>query len=113
MRSLKKNMTRIWYSVKGSQIETDEWGNETRGYGKPIALNVSLSASSGRVGYEPFGHDLNYEKTMSTTLDLPIDEDTRIWIDKPITDTNDWVVVAKARGLTNHLYALKRVEKHG
>lgn len=134
MRSARANQKTIYYALYNQKVpvyETDEngdilydgdtpieTGDYTVGRGNPIKLKISISAGKGDSEEQPFGTDVQFSRTMNTcNMDLPIDENTVLWIDvKPVikadgsTDTeNDYKVVSTARGLHNVVYAIEKV----
>lgn len=142
MRSLKKNMQKLYYSLYSDQIteyETDGAGNivydeidgeqiprikaERAGYNNPVLFNANISAAKGTSDAEVFGVALDYTKTISTTdMTLPISETSLIWFEtEPVyrqddavdESSADYSVVAVARSLNNVVYALKKRAKGG
>jgi hypothetical protein len=95
-------------------VDTDEWGNtvDIKGYGKPLKMQLSVSANKGSISAQAFGTDLNYDREMSThDTNCPIDEYTRLWLDgRAITDTHNYEVVAVSKSLNCIRYAIRRVD---
>lgn len=142
MRSLKKNMQKLWYSTYADQITEyykDSDGNiiydeidgdliprikgERAGYNNPVSFYANISAGKGTSQEEVFGVSLDYTKTISTTdMDLPISETSLIWFetepsynaDGTVNEASaDYSVAAIARSLNNVVYALKKRAKEG
>lgn len=142
MRSLKKNLQRLWYSTYAGQITEyyrDNDGNiiydevdgrsipriksERAGYSNPVSFYANISAAKGTSDSEVFGVSLDYTKTISTCdMALPISETSLIWFETEPTynadgtvDSNsaDYSVAAIARSLNNVVYAIKKLAKEG
>lgn len=143
MRSLKKNMQKLYYSTYSEQIEVydrDENGNVIyvevdgkkipqklgvmAGYNKPVLFHANISAGKGSVQDSPFGSDVDYTRTISTCdMTCPIDELSLIWIESMPkykddgtvdADSADYKVAAyPARGLNNIVIAIKKLPKGG
>lgn len=143
MRSLKKNMQRLFYSLYSEEItiyERDENGDTVyvevdgertpvvigtqAGYSEPVEFYANISAGRGNSQDAPFGSDVDYTRTISTTDMLcPIDILTRIWIEREPqynadgtvnADSADYKVAAyQAKGLNNIVYAIKKLPKGG
>ena len=142
MRSLKKNMQKLHYSLYSEQItifEKDENGNiiydeidgesfpriieERAGYSNPVSFYANISAAKGISDSEVFGVSLDYTKTISTSdMTLPISETSLIWSetepayndDGTVNEASaDYSVVAVAKSLNNVAYAIKKLAKEG
>ena len=140
MRSLKKNMQKLYYSLYSEQItiyEKDNDGNiiydeidgerypriiaERAGYGEPVEFYANISATKGSSDSEVFGVALDYTKTISTTdMTLPVSEMSLVWYEtEPVIKDDgtveessaDYAVVAVARALNNVVYAIKKRAK--
>ena len=111
MRNLKRNQQKIYIANLTENI-TDEWGNPAKDYGAPEPYMISISPNTGETIYNGFGTELDYDRTMVTTdLDCPINEYTRLWIDAdPETEPYNFEVKRKAPNLNQVLYAIKKVE---
>ena len=116
MRLCNRNVKTIYYALQtGTQPIMDEWGNETGEYKtlytEPVAIKMNVSPARGQASTEMFGEDLNYTKSMVTTdLTCPIDEYSRLWVDKPTTESHDYIVVLVAKSINNIAYAIKKVD---
>lgn len=141
MRSLKKNMQKLYYSLYSEEFtvyQRDENGDivyvevdgelipvvlgTQAGFNKPVLFCANISAGKGSAQEVVFGSDVDYTRTISTTdMTCPIDELTRIWIDNEIkynadgtvnADSADYKVAAyPARGLNNIVIAIKKLPK--
>ena len=123
MRGLKRNMQSFWYALYNGETEyVDDDGNYTGdigpGYGEPVRMKANISASRGSSGFELFGTDLQYSKTISTCdMACPITEETAIWIDCEPSDENDvpiphnYVVKGIAKSLNSIVYAIAEADR--
>ena len=141
MRSLKKNMQRLCYSLYSEEItvyKRDENGEikyvevdgeripvdmgTMAGYSKPVLFHANISAGKGEAEIAVFGTSLDFSRVISTCdMTCPIDELTRIWIDNEVQynadgtvdgDSADYKVAAKpAKSLNNIVIAIKELPK--
>ena len=115
MRDLRRNQQSIWYATYlGKQdVIRDGYktGQQTPVYSVPVQARVSISLATGRAEEEVFGRAIQYDRVMSTVQALPIDEQSRLWVDAATNAKPDYRVVRVAHGLNQHLYAIKRVVK--
>lgn len=114
MRDLQRNKQTVWYSLRNVTVDADEWGNtvDIKDYGKPMKMQLSVSANKGSVSAQAFGAELNYDREMSThDMSCPIDEYTRLWLDsKSASEPHNYEVVAVSKSLNCIRYAVKRVD---
>ena len=100
MRSLKKNMQKLYYATYSEEIpvyDTDDDGNikyveidgvkepillgTAPGYNKSEEFSANISAGKGDVQADVFGSSVDYSRTISTCdMDCPITKLTRLWI---------------------------------
>ena len=143
MRSLRKNMQRLYYSLYSEEItvyERDENGeivyvevdgeripvviSTQAGYSEPVEFYANISAGRGNSQDAPFGSDVDYTRTISTCdMTCPLDELSIIWIESEPqynpdgtvnADSADYKVAAyPARGHDNIVYAIKKLPKGG
>lgn len=98
MRSLKKNQRKMHYALYDNEIPiVDENGNEeleTRaGYKNPVLFRAHLTAGQSDAEESPFGKDVSYDRIISTCdMDLPIDENSLIWVKSNPTYNDDGTV---------------------
>lgn len=139
MRSLKKNMQKLYYSTYEKEVEvykTDENGDivyvNVDGedvpvvtgtkplYNKPVLFYANISAGKGSAQDSPFGSDVDYTRTISTSdMKCPINELTLLWLEgKPRyntdgsvdADSSDYKVAAyPAKSLNNIVIAIKKL----
>lgn len=106
MRALKRNKQKFWYALYDSETElTDDDGNYTGeigpSYEDPVLMKANISASKGSTGFELFGSDLQYSKTIVTDeMDCPITEETALWIGMSPFSEEDCVAGAAVAGIT-------------
>jgi len=141
MRSLKKNMQRLYYSLYSDEItiyQRDENGEIVyvevdgeripsifgvmAGYSEPVEFYANISAGRGNSQDAPFGSDVDYTRTISTCdMTCPLDELSIIWIESEPqyntdgtvnADSADYKVAAyPARGLSSIVIAIKKLPK--
>lgn len=141
MRSLKKNMQKLYYSLYSEQIviyERDSDGNiiydeidgglypriiaERAGYGEPKEFYANISMSSGEANQAEYGFDIgSYEAVLVTTdKTLPLNELSLIWhTTEPVVGadgvvdeaTADYSVIAVKPSLNSVKYLLKKRAK--
>lgn len=102
--------------VTGKPLETGEY---TVGYRMPVEFFGNVSAARGEASADPFGVDTNYDKTIFTCEDLPLDELSVLFVDKSPghdksgkTNKPDYRVVKVARSLNSVLYAIKKITEN-
>ena len=143
MRSLKKNMQKLYFSTYNSAItiyERDEDGNiiyvdidgeqvpsiagEIAGYNKPVIFFANIAMSGGESEAKEYGvNSTDYEAVIVTTdKSLPIDELSLIWHQsEPALDADglvdadsaDYKVIAVKPSLNGMKYLLKKLPKGG
>lgn len=113
MRSLKRNQRKIWYALRNVSASSDTWGNthDITEYSQPQEYKINVTAVSGEAEPKAFGSDLQYDREMITCdMGCPIDEYSRIWIDRNPTETHNYEVIAKSESLNSIRYAIKKVD---
>ena len=123
INDLAENQREFYYQTY--QGMTDEvgddgylTGDQIATYSNPIKAKAMISENTSDVTDTPFGKDLVYDKMISTVQDLPIDENSRLFVDVvPVfnedgsTDTKpDYIVKRVAKGLYQRVWAIQRVE---
>lgn len=112
MRSLKRNQSTVFYSLKSETKDTfDKNGNPIYSYSEPIKDSFTLSPNTGEAEMQPFGRDVDYDRNMIThDMECKIDEFSRLWIDKdPLTESHNYIVKKVAKSLNCIKYAIKEV----
>lgn len=136
MRALRRNTTKLWYSIQGEQTpiyEKDEEGHiiydempdgtlvarvcgeVISEYGKPVEFYGNISGSGGKAQDTPYGVDLSgYDAVLySVKGRLPINELTLIWCEKPDEEVDpnsaDYIVRRVPPCLNEVIYLLERV----
>jgi hypothetical protein len=88
MRALARNKQTFYYALyQGHENITDSDGYLTGEkevlYGEPTEYKANISPARGSADIELFGITEQYTKTIVTTdMDCPIDEMSRLWIEK-------------------------------
>lgn len=135
MRGLKRNKVKLWYQLYDSNIPVYETGldgnlvldpvtgeplltgDSTTKYKDPVRFEANVSPARSEASTDPFGVDVKYDKTVcSCDLDLPIDELSKLFVDKePRYDADgtlineaDYKVVKVAKSLNSLLIAIKK-----
>lgn len=122
IKDLPENQVPFWYQTyEGEKDKIDSKGRITgdkeKVYSIPIMAKARVSSSTGNLYESPFGSDIAYDKSISTVQKLPIDEYTRLFIDRePIinedgtTDSEpDYRVVCVKLGLIQNVWAIKKI----
>ena len=116
MQSLNANKQTMFYALLvGSTDAVDANGKKTGGktkiYSDPVEFHANVSAARGLAETEQFGINDDYERTIVTNdLDLPITEDTVLWIGIcPVSGKHNYKVVRVARSINSVTYAIKKV----
>lgn len=122
MRNLNRNERTIYYALyRGEEEETDSnnlyTGEIVAAYDDPVALKASVSAARGTADIDLFGVNVSYSKTVIVDdISCPIDEHSRLWIDREPTDANgldvphNYEVVMVAKSLNHITYAVQQVD---
>lgn len=123
LKDLKINQVPFYYQNPGEYVEEiDEDGyktGETHMVGGEIVKKYArISPNTADYINAPFGKDLVYDKMIATVQDLPITEQTKLFIDvvpefhfDGSTDTKpDYEVVRVARDLHENVWAIRRIE---
>ena len=123
MFDLKENQREFYYQTYiESEEEVDEdgylTGESSSSYSNPILARAMISENTSDASDTPFGKDLVYDKMISTVQDLPITEQSKLFVDVvPVfkedgsTDTEpDYEVVKVSKGLYQRVWAIRKVE---
>ena len=123
MFDLKENQREFYYQTYiESEEEVDEdgylTGESSSSYSNPILAKAMISENTSDASDTPFGKDLVYDKMISTVQDLPITEQSKLFVDVvPVfkedgsTDTEpDYEVVKVSKGLYQRVWAIRKVE---
>lgn len=116
MRSLLRNQQPVFYKLyEGEQELVDQYGNATGSYvpvyGELKSAMLSVSPNKGNTEVEQFGTLLNYDRTMTTAdINVPIDENTVLWLDGADTGGPwNYVVTKRAPWKNSIQFAVSRV----
>lgn len=123
LKDLRINQVAFWYQeYLGETDITDSDGNLTgetkKEYSNPVRALARVSPNTGEAANSPFGIDVDYDKSISTVVNLPIDEYSRLFIDiEPVinedgsTDTEpDYYCVIPKHDLQQNVWAIKRIK---
>lgn len=117
MQSLDANKQLFWYAeflYESDAVDANgkKTGGKTKVYATPKAFLANVSAARGTADAEQFGINDDYERTIVTDdLDLPISEDTALWIgsDPRVNPKHNYKLVRVARSINSTTYAIKKV----
>ena len=115
MKTLARNKQAIFYALYLGKTEIlDENGYFTgeyvKSFAEPVELKINVSPTKGTSDIELFGIETQYSKVMVTSdMNCPINEFSRLWIGIPKTDPHNYVVVRVAKGLNSISYAIQEV----
>ena len=116
MRLLERSKKKIYYKT---YVETKEivdengylTGEKEDIYSDFKEEKVSISVTKSQDSFEPFGTSLVYDHTMySDNLNCEIDEHSILWIDNPLENSNNYIVVKKATSLNHLIYAIRKID---
>ena len=115
MRCLVRNKRNFFYAnYTGKTPVKDEYGNDTGEYTvtytPPTSYKANISPAKGEVINEYFGESDDYDRVIVLENNIPIDEQTVLWIDTPSTEPYNYTVKSVARNLNSTLIAIKKVE---
>ena len=116
MQSLGINTQLVYYALYSSYTDTTKDGFKTGGkevvYQNPVSMYANISAQRGSSDFEPFGVDLDYDRTMVTAdMTCPIDEHSVLWIGRSTSEPSNYLVRRVAKSLNSITYAIKEVTK--
>lgn len=121
MRCMNRNKVTIFYCLYEKDVSLrDTAGNLTgekySGYEKPVALRCNVSPAKGNAQVEQFGNLDSYDKVVVTEdVHCPIDENTVLFVDKPVEYTEngpvyDYTVKRVAKSKNSISYAISKVK---
>ena len=122
MRNLNRNEQTSYYALytgDAEQMDSNSLytGEVVASYSTPVALKASVSAARGMADIDLFGVNTSYSKTVIVDdINCPIDEHSRLWIDRAPTDANgldvahNYEVVQVAKSLNHIAYAVQQVD---
>lgn len=117
MKTAECNKKTFYFrTYQGRQEILDDDGYETGStaiqYGELETARGSISPNKGKASIEMFGSDLSYSNTIIVDdMSIDMDENSIVWIRKsPVDEPHDYVVVARAEGLTNISFAVRKVD---
>ena len=117
-----RNTEPIFYALylgKVPVLDEDGYktGDYTVNYETPVQINANVVSKHSTVAREYFGEQFEYHKVILVEKDIPIKEDTAIWIntDNPIEDStikHNYQVAGIADSLHYLAIAVKKVTKN-
>lgn len=113
---MKRNLKPIHYCLyRGQELAYDDDGYETGEpeikYDDPVEIRVSVSPASGYAQTGLFGNLTHYDKVIITdNMNCPIDENTVLYVDAPLTDSPDYRVRKVAKALNYISYAISEIK---
>lgn len=117
MRSMERNKVDVWYALYSEKqpiIDSEgyETGEYANGYLPPVKIRIRVSPNKGEATNQFFGTLLDYDSTMVTTDNLPIDEYSILWIGKvPELVDGAYPVDIEGNQITGHTHTVVRVAK--
>lgn len=115
MRNLNRNESTIYFALyKGEEEKLDSnslyTGEVVASYYDPVAIKASVSAARGTADIDLFGIETSYSKTVIVDdIHCPIDEYSRLWIDRTPDLPYNYAVVQVAKSLNHIAYAVREV----
>lgn len=80
-------------------------------HSETLTARVNVSAAKGTAEQEMFGALLEYDRTIAVKHDIPMDENSIVWLDgKEPPEPHNYIVVRKSKSGNYTVFALKRVE---
>lgn len=124
MRGLVRNRKKFYYAKLSNaepvvNAQGFYTGETQRTLTNPILAYANLSSSSGTAIFQPFGHELAYDKTIFVANPaFDIDEHSVLWLETmPVIEEDestatpyDYVVKRVSRGLNGMTIAVERVD---
>lgn len=120
MRCLERNKSTFYYCLyKSTEMQTDEYGNETSApkvlYEDPVMMRANVSPATGFTTAAQFGYLENYDKVIVTDdMDCPITESTVLFVEKEPEyradlPLYDYVVRRVSKSLNSISIAIRKV----
>lgn len=114
MRTMLINEKTFYYALyQGNQlVEEDGYytGERAVTYSEPVAVKANISAARGEAYVDQFGANVEYDKVIVTCKDLPIDENSVLWIDADPSEPYDYIVKKVARSINVTSIAASKVK---
>ena len=122
LQDLPENQVPFWYQEylgEADELDEDDYptGDKVPSYAPPVRAMARISANTGNAQDSPFGQNIIYDKSISTVQKLPINEQTKLFIDiEPEFDDNgkllnepDYQCVCPKYGLIQNVWAIKKL----
>jgi len=115
MQSLGINTQEVFYALYSSSVEIMDGeyktGEKQTTYHAPVSMWANVSPQRGTADYEPFGVDIDYDRTMVLSdMNCPIDEHSVLWLGCAPSAPHNYIVQRVAKSLNSITYALKEVK---
>ena len=114
MRTMLINERTFYYALyQGNQLVSKDGyytGEREVTYTEPVAVRANISAARGEANVDQFGANVDYDKVIVTCEDLPIDENSVLWVDAAPTEPYDYVVKKVAKSINVLSIAASKVK---
>lgn len=114
MRTLKRNEQKFYYALyEGMQLVQEGGlytGEREVSYSEPVEEWANISAARGDASVDQFGTNVDYDRVIVTCEDLPIDENSIIWIDADTKGPHDYIVRKIAKSINVLSIAVSKVK---
>ena len=117
MLDLARNTFTVYYKLYLGQVENIDANGYKTGtfspyYGELQSAKLSVSSNRGETAAEPFGTQIDYDRTMSTAdVSCPINEEAILWLDGISTaGPNNYIVKRRAPWKNSIAFAIKEVD---
>lgn len=114
MRTLFRNKTELYFADPvGEPVEIIDdgclTGNFVQAYSTPTRLDLCIMPKGGEADVQRFGADTSYTLVALGDIDCPLNEQSRVWINKDITKAHNYIVKKVYKSLNSVRYALQEV----
>ena len=115
MRMLKRNLKPFYYALYlGKTPLVDGEGNDTGeytvNYGTKTLAYANISQASGSISSMWYGMAEGYDKTLILDKDIPLTEESRLWIDDTTADEGDYRVKLIRKSLTTTSVLVRKIK---
>lgn len=115
MRSLNKNMTKLWMvRPTGTTEETDGdgfyTGHKITSYSVPLIIYMNIMPTNGTISNEIFGNDNNFDK-IGNSCSIELEPNDLLFLTAPIKNyytTYDYSVSRINSSINNFVYGLRK-----
>ncbi len=116
MKALARNKQTLYYATCLGEVDQYDangfyTGQKVVQYEEPVKARMNISPARGESDLEQFGISEAYDKLLVTDdLNCPITATSVLWIESPITEPHDYVVVRVAKSLNSVTIAVRQVD---